>query len=51
MRIACLLVFFTGRPMQLIPSGALATKNCSPVAAAQQSLADTASTLAANIQH
>jgi hypothetical protein len=37
--------------MQFMAIGALAMKNCSPVAAVQQPLADTASTLVANILH
>jgi hypothetical protein len=46
-----LMILFDDRSMQFMTVGALSMKNRSTVAAAQQSLADTAPALVANIQH
>ena len=40
-----------GRSVQFVALGALTVKNRNPIGAAQQSLANTASALVANIQH
>jgi hypothetical protein len=45
------MILFADRSMQFMTVGALSMKNRSPVAAAQQSFADTAPALVANFQH
>jgi hypothetical protein len=45
------MILFPDRSMHLMTVGALSMKDRSPVAAPQQSFADTAPALVANIQH
>jgi hypothetical protein len=45
------MILFPDRSMQFMTVGALSMKNRSPVAAAEQSFADTAPASVANIQH
>jgi hypothetical protein len=45
------MVLFANRSMQFVTVGALSMKNRNPVAASQQSFADTAPALIANLHH